>query len=206
VTEDEAREEIVRLGRALYDRGITPGRTGNLSVRQDDRILITPTNSCLGRLSAHRLSLVSADGTLLAGDRPSKELALHIASYHRDRDSNAIAHAHSTYAVAVSCLADLDPAAPFPTLTPYFAMRVGTLRLLPYFAPGDPELATALRSLPDAHCALMAHHGSIASSTDLESAVDAIEEIEAAAKVMLLLHGRDFRTLPEDQIRQLRRT
>ncbi|KAB8164518.1 aldolase [Streptomyces sp. 3MP-14] len=198
--EARARSAIVELGRALYDRGITPGRTGNLSVRIGDRLLMTPTNACLGRLDPDRLSLVGPAGELLAGDRPSKELALHQVSYRRHPDVAAVAHVHSTHAVAVSCLNGLDPARPLPVLTAYFAMRVGPLPLVGYFPPGDPGLARALAETPpEARCALLAHHGSLAAAPTLEAAVDAVEEIEETARLALLLHGRDARTLTARQ-------
>ena len=100
--DDAVRAEIVELGAALYDRGLTPGRTGNLSVRRGDEILITPTNACMGRLDPDRLSVTSIDGAHTAGDRPSKELVLHQALYRHHPSCTAVAHLHSTYAVAVS--------------------------------------------------------------------------------------------------------
>jgi len=203
-TLDLARAQIVRLGQALYDRGITPGRTGNLSVRVGDRVLMTPTNVSLGRLVPECLSLLDADGQLIEGDPPSKEYALHRACYARDTAASAVAHVHSTYAVAASCMKPGDDGSPIPPLTAYFVMRVGSLIVLPYFPPGDPALATALRDATQGRCALLANHGSIAAAADLEAAVDAVEEIEETAKLALLLRGVEVNPLDEAQIAYLR--
>lgn len=203
--EVRARAAIVTLGRALYDRGITHGRTGNLSVRLGDRLLLTPTNACLGRLDPDRLSLVTPEGELLGGDPPTKELPLHRACYRRHPEVTAVAHVHSTHAVAVSCLSGLDPASPLPPLTAYYVMRVGRMPLIGYFPPGDPALAAALEAAdPDAHCALLANHGSIAAATTLESAVDAVEEIEETARLALLLTDRETSPLTARQTDALR--
>ncbi|WLQ35189.1 aldolase [Streptomyces castrisilvae] len=202
-TEAPARAAIVTLGRALYDRGITHGRTGNLSVRLGDRLLLTPTNACLGRLDPDRLSLVTLEGELLGGDPPTKELPLHRACYRRHTEVTAVAHVHSTHAVAVSCLSGLDPAGPLPPLTAYYVMRVGRMPMIGYFPPGDPGLADALEAT-DARCALLANHGSIAAAASLEAAVDAVEEIEETARLTLLLSGRETSALTPRQMDLLR--
>lgn len=199
-----AHAQIVELGRALYERSITPGRTGNLSVRVGDRFVMTPTGISLGRLDPDRLSLLDAEGTLLTGAPPSKEWSLHLACYQRDPEITAVAHVHSVHAVAVSLLTGLDPETPIPPLTAYYAMRVGRLPLIDYHRPGDPALARALRYLPaGTRCALLANHGSIAGAVGLEAALDAIEEIEETARLVLLLNGRDIRPLTREQVESI---
>lgn len=203
--ETVARTQIVELGRALYDRGITPGRTGNLSGRVGERVLMTPTNVSLGRLSADALSVLDVrDGRHAEGPPPSKEWALHRALYARG--ACAVAHVHSTHAVAVSLLAEVDPAEPLPALTAYYVLRVGPMPLLPYFPPADPALADSVRVMrPDARAALLANHGSIVGADGLEAAVDAVEEIEETAKLFLLLHGRAIRPLTAEQAADTRK-
>lgn len=197
-SEQQAREEVVILGRALYDRGITPGRTGNLSIRLGQSVLLTPTGVSLGRLAADALPLVDLDGASISGEKPTKEMWLHLALYQRFPDVRAVAHGHTTHAVAWSCLKDIDPTDTLPTLTAYFAMRVGRLPLVGYAPPGDPALARLLRDV-DSRCALLANHGSICAAANLESAVDALEEVEETARIALLLHGLHTRPLtPHD--------
>ncbi len=201
-----SREQLVQLGAALYDRGLTPGRTGNLSVRTADKIMITPTNACLGRLNADRLAVVSIDGDHLEGDPPSKELVLHQALYRNHPDCAAVAHLHSTYAVAVSCLPDLDVDNALPPLTPYFVMRVGQLRVVDYRAPGSAELAELVTNgARDARSLLMRNHGSIVAARTIEEVVDAVEELEQTAHLHLVLEGRSPRRLSADDVEVLSR-
>ncbi|GAS91598.1 3-oxo-tetronate 4-phosphate decarboxylase [Mycolicibacterium brisbanense] len=204
--DDAARTQMVRLGAALYDRGLTPGRTGNLSVRMDDQIMITPTNACLGRLEPERLAVMSVDGEHLAGDRPSKELVLHRAFYRHHPTCTAVAHLHSTSAVAVSCLPGLRCDDALPPITPYFVMRVGRLPLIDYGAPGSAELEELVsRAAKHSRSVLMRNHGSFAAAKSLESAVDAVEEIEETARLYLLLAGRSPVYLGEEAVAELHR-
>jgi ribulose-5-phosphate 4-epimerase/fuculose-1-phosphate aldolase len=207
VTFDKAlRMQMVQVGAALYDRGLTPGRTGNLSVRVGDEIMITPTNACLGRLDPERLAVASIDGEHLAGDRPSKELVLHRALYRRQLTCSAVAHLHSTSAVAVSCLRGLPSDDALPPITPYFVMRVGRLPLIDYATPGSAELeAQVSHAAERSRSVLMRNHGSLAAATSLEGAVDAVEEIEETARLYLLLEGRSPVYLGEEAVAELHR-
>lgn len=204
--DDTVRAQLVQLGQALYDRGLTPGRTGNLSVRADDQIMITPTGACLGRIDAARLSVTSIDGRHLAGDPPSKELALHRALYRQHPTCHAVAHLHSTSAVAVSCLPGLCPDDALPPITPYFVMRVGRLPLIAYASPGSAELEELVsRAARRSRSLLMRNHGSIAAARTLESAVDVVEEIEETARLYLLLEGRSQVNLGPGAVAELHR-
>jgi 3-dehydro-4-phosphotetronate decarboxylase len=206
---DEARlrEEICRFGRSLFERGLTAGSSGNISVRlADGGWLTTPTNSSLGFLDPARLSRLDAQGRLLSGDAPTKELPLHTALYETRSDAGAIVHLHSTHSVAVSCLADIDPHDVLPPLTAYYIMRVGTLPLIPYFPPGDERLAAAVRQVAARHAAvLLANHGPVVAGKSLDAAVGAIEELEATARLFLMLHGHPVRPLDAEQVEELRR-
>ncbi|GAB7003313.1 aldolase [Nocardioides sp. AN3] len=204
--DDTVRAELIRLGAALYDRGLTPGRTGNLSIRIEDRIMITPTNACLGRLDPDRLAVTSIDGAHLAGDPPSKELVLHRALYRQHPTRTAVAHLHSTSAVAVSCLPDLPSEDALPPITPYFVMRVGRLSLIDYAAPGSTALEEQVsKAAEHSHALLLRNHGSLAAAPTLESAVDAVEEIEETARLYLLLKGRSASYLNEKAVADLQR-
>jgi 3-dehydro-4-phosphotetronate decarboxylase len=203
---DAVRTQIVQLGAALYDRGLTPGRTGNLSVRSGDAIMITPTNACLGRLDPERLAVTSIDGEHLAGDRPSKEFVLHRALYRQHPACAAVAHLHSTSAVAVSCLPGLRSDDALPPITPYFVMRVGRLPLIDYATPGSAELEEQVsRASERSRSVLMRNHGSLAAAPTLEGAVDAVEEIEETARLHLLLEGRSPAYLGEEAVAELHR-
>lgn len=203
--DNRLRERIALLGQSLFDRGLTMGSSGNISVRLDDGgWLMTPTNACLGRLDPACISRLDSDGRLLDGDKPTKESFLHMAMYAERPRSEAIVHMHSTHSVAVSCLPEIDPADCIPPLTAYYVMRVGKLPLVPYHLPGDPALGDAVKGLAGEHSAvLLANHGPVVAGKSLEAAVYAIEELEETAKLYLLLRGHSPRCLSEAQVAEL---
>lgn len=204
--ESQLREQICCFGKSLYDRGLTSGSSGNISVRLDDGWLMTPTNSCLGLLDPAKLSRLDANGKLLSGDAATKESFLHVAMYEQRSDANAVVHLHSTHSVAVSCLDDVDAVNVIPPITAYYVMRVGTLPLVPYFRPGDKALASAVRALAGKHHAvLLANHGPVVAGSSLSAAVYAMEELEETAKLYLLLKGCKTRFLTARQIAELQR-
>ena len=203
--ETRLRDAVCRLARSIYERGLTHGSTGNLSVRCDDGWLMTPTGSSLGSLDPARLSKLGADGRLLSGDPPTKEHFLHRAMYAARPRDTAVIHLHSTHSVAVSVIANVDADNVMPAMTAYYAMKVGSLPLVPYFAPGDIGLAAAAEALAGRHHALLlANHGPIVCGSSLSAAADAIEELEATAKLFLLLQGRTIRPLTDAQVDELR--
>lgn len=199
-----AAGDIVRLGASIFARGLTPGRTGNLSCRIGDEIVVTPTGASLGSLDARRLAVIDLHGRPVRGGLPTKEAAMHAALYRARPAARAVVHLHSTHAVAVSCLADLDERSVLPPLTAYFAMRVGRLPLVPYFAPGDSALGIAVEEMArEHHAMLLANHGSVVAGDDLVLAADAAEEIEETARLALLLRDRPTRPLTAAQVRVL---
>ncbi len=201
----ELREAIVSHAASLFARGLSPGTSGNISVRTDDGFLMTPTGASFGELDASRLSSLDLAGRHLDGDPPTKEASLHTAMYPERPEARAIVHLHSTYAVAVACLADIDPDDVMPPLTPYYVMRVGRLPLVRYAAPGDQALADAVREgARKSHALLLANHGPIVAGRSLEAAASAAEEIEETAKLVLLLGDRPVRRLTADQVGELR--
>jgi len=204
--EARARQAICDYGRSIFARGLTGGSTGNISVRLPDGFLMTPTGSSLGTLDPDRLSRLDADGRLLSGDPATKEAFLHVAMYRERPTAGAVVHLHSTHSVAVSCLADIDPADVLPPVTAYYVMRVGRLPLVPFYRPGDARLAQAVAELaPKHHAMLLANHGPVVAASSLAAAVDATEELEETAKLFLLLQGRRTRFLTPEQVEEVRR-
>lgn len=205
MNEDGFRADIVKFGAMLYARGLAHGSAGNLSARlADGAILVTPTNSSLGFLTPEQISKVSADGTHVAGDPPSKEAFFHLAVYDERPAANAIVHLHSTHAVAVSCLCHADSSDVLPPLTAYQVMRIGRLPLVPYYRPGDRKLADAVRGLAAEHKAmLLANHGPIVSGKSLQDAVQAYEELEETAKLFFLIGDRPVSRLTCEAIADL---
>ncbi len=205
MTESKLREEICRFGRSLFERGLTPGSSGNISLRLDDGgWLVTPTNASLGFLDPARISRLDKDRRLLSGDAPTKEMPLHSALYETRSNARAVVHLHSTHSVAVSMLPDIDPRAVLPPLTAYYLMRVGRTALVPYYRPGDPAVADAIRGLAGQFASiLLANHGPVVAGDTLEGAIFAMEELEETAKLHILLLGLNPRHLSPQQVADL---
>ena len=202
--ETVAREQMAELGRSLFERGLTHGSTGNLSVRLDDGWLLTPTDSCLGRLDPAAIARLDDAGTHLGGAKPSKELFLHEAVYQQRGAARAIVHLHSTWSVAVSCLPETDPGNALVPYTPYPLMKLGKVAVVPFYPPGDRRLAEAVREVSARHSAvLLANHGPVVAGASLTDAVYQAEELEASSKLQLLLRGADARTLGAADIEAL---
>ena len=206
-TEAKLREQICASGASLFNRGLTHGSTGNISVAlPGGGWLMTPTGSSLGTLDPARLSHLDASGRLVGGDKPTKEAFLHTCMYRERPTAGAVVHLHSTHSVAVSCLHGIDAASCLPPITAYFAMRVGTLPLVPYFPPGDEALAEAVAKLADRHHAvLLANHGPVVAGSSLSAAQDAIEELEETAKLFLMLRHEKVRALTAEQVADLQK-
>jgi ribulose-5-phosphate 4-epimerase/fuculose-1-phosphate aldolase len=204
MTETAIRDSICRLAKSLFDRGLSIGNSGNISARIDDGWLMTPTGSSMGNLNPNKISKIDSDGNLISGDKPTKESFLHIAMYDERPKTRAVVHLHSTHSVAVSCLSDINPKNVLPPITAYYVMKIGQLPLVPYFPPGDINLAKAVREMASSHHAvLLANHGPVVAGKTLEDAVYAMEELEETARLFLLLKDMKTRFLDKDQITKL---
>ncbi|MDC7859371.1 aldolase [Pantoea ananatis] len=206
MTEQQAREEMVRLGASFFQRGYATGSAGNLSLLLDDgTLLATPTGSCLGELDAQRLSTVTLEGEWIAGDKPSKEIAFHRALYLNNPDCRAVVHLHSHYLTALSCLQNLDSQNCIRPFTPYVVMRVGDVPVVPYYKPGDARLAEDLAQLaPRYRAFLLANHGPVVVGQSLQEAADNTEELEETARLMFTLGDRAIRYLTAHEVAELR--
>lgn len=203
--ENRIRDEIARLSKSLFDRGFSVGSAGNISAAVEDGILMTPTNSCLGFLDPARISKLDLDGRHISGAKPSKEVFLHRAFYETRPQTGAVVHLHSTFATALSCLADIDPDDCIPPLTPYVVMRVGQVKLLPYVKPGDESMGDMIRKLGGRYAAvLLANHGPVVTGKDIASAVYAAEELEETAKLLVLLRDAPKRMLSPENVTELK--
>ncbi|MGO4624151.1 3-oxo-tetronate 4-phosphate decarboxylase [Ensifer sp. 2TAB8] len=203
--ENRIRDEIARLSKSLFDRGFSVGSAGNISAAVEDGILMTPTNSCLGFLDPARISKLDREGNHISGDKPSKEVFLHRAFYETRPQTGAVVHLHSTFATALSCLADIDPDDCIPPLTPYVVMRVGQVKLLPYVKPGDESMGDMIRELGGRYAAvLLANHGPVVTGKDIASAVYAAEELEETAKLLVLLRDAPKRMLSPENVTELK--
>ncbi len=203
--EAKLREEICAIAKSMFDRGLTCGASGNISARlSDGTLLMTPTGSSLGFLDPARISHLDETMTHLSGDPPTKEIPLHAAFYETRTGTGAVVHLHSTHSVALSVLPDTDPDDVLPRLTPYSLMRLGRVKLLPFFLPGDAAMGEAVRGLAGKRAAvLLANHGPVVAGKDLWAAVYAMEELEETAKLALLTRGANPRLLQEAEVQAL---
>jgi 3-dehydro-4-phosphotetronate decarboxylase len=184
------RNALVMHGRSLFERGLTVGTSGNLSVRVPGGFLVTPTNSCLGRLEAQNLSLMDENWQWLNGHKPTKEIALHRVMYETRPSSNAVVHLHSTHATALSLLDGIDPDDALPAITPYAVMRLGKVSVVPYTPPGSDEVIHHIAALKGRSKAiLLGNHGPVVADKSLDDAIAASEELEETCRLLLLTHG-----------------
>ena len=204
-SETHLRETICLLAKSMFDRGLTGGSTGNISARTEDGgLLVSPTGTSFGRLDPARLSRFDPNGNLIGGDPPTKEMPLHAAFYDTRSTANAVVHLHSCHSVALSMLPDVDPDNFLPPLTPYGIMKLGKVKLLPFFMPGDPEMGNAVRGLAGKRSAVMlANHGPVVAGKDIEAACNAIEELEDTAKLAMMTWGMSPRGLSPDDVQGL---
>ena len=203
--EARLREQMCLLAKSIFDRGLTGGSTGNISARTEDGgLLVSPTGTSFGRLDPSRLSRFDAAGNFLSGDAPTKEMPLHSAFYETRSVTGAVVHLHSCHSVALSMMPDVNVDNFLPPMTPYAIMKLGKVKLLPFFLPGDPAMGDAVRGLAGKRSAVMlANHGPVVAGKDVEAACNAIEELEDTARLAMMTRGLDPRILTDTQVSDL---
>ncbi|WP_295315696.1 aldolase [Roseobacter sp.] len=203
--ETRLRETICLLAKSMFDRGLTGGSTGNISARTEDGgLLVSPTGTSFGRLDPARLSRFDTHGRLTDGDPPTKEMPLHSAFYDTRSSAGAVVHLHACHSVAWSMMPGVDADNFLPPLTPYAIMKLGKVKLLPFYLPGDPAMGEAVRGLAGKRSAVMlANHGPVVAGKDAEAACNAIEELEDTARLAILMRGYDAQMLTPEQVSNL---
>jgi len=206
--EAKLREQICLLAKSMFDRGLTGGSTGNISARTPDGgLLVSPTGTSFGRLDPGRLSRFDEKGNLVAGEAPTKEMPLHAAFYETRSSAGAVVHLHSCHSVALSMMPDSDEDNFLPPLTPYALMKLGKVKLLPFFLPGDPAMGEAVRGLSGKRSAVMlANHGPVVAGKDVEAACNAIEELEDTARLAMMTRHMNARMLTDADVKAVVKT
>lgn len=204
-SETQLREQICLLAKSMFDRGLTGGSTGNISARTEDGgLLVSPTGTSFGRLDPGRLSRFDASGTLISGDKPTKEMPLHTAFYDTRSSAGAVVHLHSCHSVALSMMPDANEDDFLPRLTPYAIMKLGKVKLLPFFMPGDAAMGEAVRGLAGKRSAVMlANHGPVVAGKDIEAACNAIEELEDTARLAMMTRSMSPRGISDANVQRL---
>ena len=202
-TERKHREEIVRYGRTLHEKGFVAAMDGNLSVRlKQDRILVTPTGVSKGSMRPADLVIVDLEGKQVAGRRHvTSEIGMHLMIYRSRADVKAIVHAHPPTATgfAAAGIALTEP------LVCEVVMGLGCIPLARYGTPGTAELAQSLEPYVSKYDAiLMSNHGVVAYGDTIEHAYMKMETVEHFAQISLVTHmlGRQ-QPLQEREIEKL---
>ncbi|MDC9593987.1 3-oxo-tetronate 4-phosphate decarboxylase [Xenorhabdus sp. IM139775] len=207
MNEEALRAALVEWARSMFERGYSSGGAGNISAKlHDGSFIVTPTNASFGDLQANRLSKLDAEGNWISGDKPTKEIAMHLVMYRSRLECNAIVHLHSPWLTALSCMPNLDRENCLPPITPYYVMKVGRLPVVEYFPPGDERISQEIAKLAPKHNAiLLANHGPVVGGKTLRQAFFNAEELENTARLYLMLLPHGFTTLNESQVRELER-
>jgi len=188
ITEYELREEMVRIGRLMWERGYVAATDGNLSARLDsDRLLTTPSGLSKGFLSADSLVVIGLDGKPAPsyrgrGERPSSEILMHLEVYRQRPDVGAVVHAHPPTATAFS-IAGVSLAR---CVIPEVIVSLGSIPTAGYATPGTIEVPESIRqAIRDHDAIILAHHGSLTVGRTLWEAYLRLERVEQAAQITL---------------------
>ena len=211
MNEGEARAEICRVGRSLFERGHVHASAGNISVRLADGFLITPTDACLGFLEPQDLARVGPQGEPMDGLRASKTLTLHRRIYAADPQAGCVIHSHSTHLVALTLCGVWSAQDILPPITPYYVMKVGHVPLIGYHRPGDPRVGGLVAAQVEAHrdrglrlhAVMLERLGPNVWHDTPAQAMATLEELEETARIWLLSNPRPA-PLSEAAIDELR--
>ncbi|MBZ4645294.1 MAG: hypothetical protein PWR27_201 [Petroclostridium sp.] len=200
---EQVREKLANLCKAVYDKNMVSGSGGNISIKVGDTVYITPSGYSLGNIKPEDIVEVTLDGDVKGTIRPSKELFLHMESYKSRPDVSAVVHVHSYYSILVGILAkENDLGSPMPPYTPGYAMRVGSMALIPFFVPGSSELAQSIsQKIKESNVVLMKNHGMVVVGKELQEAFNIAEEVEENAKMHIMLKGQG--ALSEQQVKAI---
>lgn len=206
-TERDLRLAILEVGRLCYSQGLMPANNGNISARMgEDRIVITPSTLCKGRMELDDLLVIDLDGQVLKADsrkrrRISSETPMHLEAYRQRSDVRAVIHAHPAHATALTVAG-----IPFPDdVLPELLEGLGPVPTTDFATPSSDENAIAIRGYIAAHDAvLIRNHGAITVGRDLEEALVNLERVEHVARVITLALGLgDIQRLPPGMVEKL---
>ena len=207
VVEHELRQEMVRIGRLLWERGYVAAADGNLSARLGpDRLLATPSGVSKGFLSAEDLVVIRPDGEPLPsyrgrGLRPSTEILMHLEVYRQRPDVSAVVHAHPPTATAFS-IAGVTLAR---CILPEVVITLGGIPTAEYATPGTAEVPESIsQAIQDFDAVILAHHGTLTVGHTLWDAYQHLEKVEQAAQITLMARQLgQVRTLPSEAVGKL---
>jgi L-fuculose-phosphate aldolase len=199
MNETEAREALCGACSKLYQKELLISAGGNVSIRFDNGILITPSGRNKGSLTPNDLVKMTMEGKVVGKGKPSVEHKFHLALYNLRSDVNAIVHCHPVYCTAVAVKGERIRA----DLTPEGVILLGDVPTVPYRTPGSDELVEEIVKISRYSAAIMAYHGALTQGRTIEEACDRMEELEFQAHLQLVVGGAAG--LPRDEVYRLRR-
>lgn len=201
----EKIEELITYSKVLYERKLLHATGGNTSVRDGDAVLISQTGAELGYLTREEVVRVGLDGTVLAGEAPSKEMGMHLAMYRARPDAGAVIHAHPTFAIAHSALLGQASENCIPPYTAAFYVRAGRVPLVPYHGSGAHSLHQAVEALASRyHALLLRQHGMLVAGADMAETLGMVEEIEQCCQISVISNDKAA-CLRDDQLEEIDR-
>jgi Ribulose-5-phosphate 4-epimerase and related epimerases and aldolases len=198
LNETTARNMLLNICTLLYERKITTSAGGNMSVRLEDSILITPSGKNKGLLRASEMVKVSMDGKVIGSGKPSIETFMHLALYNANPHINAVVHCHPLYCTILAVRGEKVKS----DLTPEGVLLLGDVPMVGYFTPGSKELVDAVASNASSMAMIMERHGAITQGTTLEEAYNRMEELEFQANLQIL--AGNVKGLPKSEIDKIR--
>ena len=181
----QAKADIIHVGKRMYDRGYVASNDGNISVRlSEDRLLVTITGVSKGFLTSEQLVVIDYDGNLVSGrNKPSSEIKMHLMVYQERPDIHAVAHAHPPTATGFSV-------AGIPLtecLLPEVIVALGSIPIIEYGTPGGMELVEPIRkNVHDYDAFLLENHGALTIGPNVINAYHKMETMEHFAKIYLV--------------------
>jgi len=195
------KKSIVEVGKRMYDKNLIAGYEGNISVKEGNKIYITPSGVCKGFLSEQDILEMDLNGNLLNGSKkPSSETKMHLAIYNNRKDVNAVVHAHPPVSTGFACSGKaLDM-----SLTAETVLLLGSIPLAPYGTPSTDTLAKSIVNYLEYNAILLANHGAVTLGNNLNDAYFLMEQVEHYAKITLTANILGTpKTLPCEEVDRL---
>jgi ribulose-5-phosphate 4-epimerase/fuculose-1-phosphate aldolase len=199
------KEEFCRFCRLLYDRHLVGGVGGNISARSGENIWLTPSGFSLRDVEPGTVVTVNSEGHVIEGENPTKDAAMHLKILRARPETEVVLHVHGAAIVAASTTMNPGPDT-LPPLTPGFVYYAHPLPMLPFLVPGTQMLADAVAEeflKRECRAVLLQNHGLVTVGKNFQDAFNVVEEIDEAARVFVLTHGKS-KAIPSEDVRKIR--
>ena len=197
--DEAARKMLCDACSKLYEKDLLVSAGGNVSIRVEDGILITPSGRNKGSLTPDEIVKVSMNGKTVGKGKPSIEYGFHLELYSKREEINAVVHCHPVYCTALSIKGEKIRS----DLTPEGVILLGDVPMIPYCTPGSNDLIEEVSEISKHSAAIMEHHGALTQGRTMEEACNRMEELEFQAHLQLVVGN--VNGLPRDEVYRLKR-